>query len=301
MNKTTAFTSYKNRCKNRAYRSPASIPEYLHRLGLRLLWHYPMAQVFDILTDYQEYLTAEKEQEADPDRLFQKFGSPEAVTKELLTENRSEKPYPYLMPFLWSALLLLFLWEAMHQDGLSPVLLCLACFALFGLIRGREHMAIARRFPAGQFPASRIILTHMLVIVMIAVKEGIMRYACAHAENLPVKIFHMYTDRLINALFSLFVLSLLLTAGVMLVKSAFSSIRHFPAAVHAAGAAVSTAKTLQTLKSMDLNQTAHEILFYPLICYGTALVIALCFTVLLRPGKPEKHYTQRGACHGCTD
>ena len=117
MNKTTAFTSYKNRCKNRAYRSPASIPEYLHRLGLRLLWHYPMAQVLDILTDYQEYLTAEKEQEADPDRLFQKFGSPEAVTKELLTENRSEKPYPYLMPFLWGALLLLFLWEAMQGWG----------------------------------------------------------------------------------------------------------------------------------------------------------------------------------------
>lgn len=302
MNPNTFLTTSKNRCREKMQKSPSSIPEYLHHLGARLLWHFPMAQVLDILEDYQEYLTAEKEQGIENDRLFQKFGSPEAVTKTLLSENRSEKPYIYLKTFLWGALSILFLWESLYQDSLSPIFLCLACFTLFELIHGREHMTIARRFKDGHFPAGRILLTHILIIAMITVKETVMWYAYTHTTDIPVKIFHINTGELVSSLFSLFELLLLLTAGIMLVNAIFTSIRYFPAAIHAMGAAVSMIRTSQILVSMDLTgPITRDIFFYTILCYGAVLLLALCFTVSLRFGKPEERYTKRGACHGCAD
>lgn len=302
MNIQTILNTSRNRNEEKIQKIPSSIPEYLHNLGIRLLWHFPMAQVLDILDDYQEYLATEKEQGTENDRLLQKFGSPKAVTKALLSENRSGKPYLYLKPFLWGVLFVLFLRESLYQDRLAPLFLCLACLALFELIHGREHMAIARRFNAGHFSAGRVLLSHALIFAVIAGKETIMWYACTHTAALPAKLFHLDIGELIGALFSLFELLLLLITGIMLAKSAFASIRYYPATLHAMGAAVSAARTSQLLCSVDLtSEISREILFYPILCYAASLILALCFAALLRTAKAADLYPKRGACHGCTD
>lgn len=302
MNPTNIINPCKKWLKDKIHHSPSTVPEYLHSLGVRLIWHFPMEQVFDILADYQEYLTTENEQEPENDHLFQRFGSPDTVTKTLLSENRPGKAYIYLKPFLWGILLFLSLWEALYQDGLAPVFLFLACFALFGLIHGREYRRLERRFPSGRLSMGRIVLAHILILAAITAKERGMRYICVHATALPARIFSIHAGTFISSFLSFAELLFLLAAGIMLVNAVFSSIRCFPAAIHAMGAAVSAAKTSQLLKSTDLYaQIPGELLSSPLLCYAAALILALCFTAFLGPHSPAVGRTKRGACHGRAD
>ncbi len=289
------FNPCKKWLKNKLHQSPSTVPEYLHSLGVRLLWHFPMEQVFDILTDYQEYLTAGNNQGTETDRLFQRFGSPDTVTRTLLTENQPRNPYLYLKPLLWGILLFPALWETLYQDRLAPVFLCLTCFALFGLIHGWEYRRLGHRFPSGHLSMGRIVLVHLLILAVIIAKERGMWYICIHAAALPAKIYSIHIGTFISSFLYFAELLFLLATGIMLVNSVFSSIRYFPAAIHAMGASVATVKTLQLLKSTDLSaQIPKEILFSPLLCYAAALILSLCFTAFLRPHSPAGGHTKRG-------
>ena len=298
MNPTILYDSCKKWLKRKLYPSPSSIPEYLHSLGVESLWHYPARQVIDILTDYQEYLTAEKEQGADDDSLFQRFGSPDTVIKELLSENPSGKHDVYRALILWGALFIFSFWEAIYLDNLPPDFQCLGFLALFGLIRGRESLAVERIFPGRQFHTGRTVLMHMLIAAMTAAIESFTWYAFTCARPFPPKIFHIFTGSLFSAAFSLFSLSFLLITGIMLAKSVSCSIRYFPVAIHAAGGAVCTIKTSFILSRLDLSAGGMYELYSSLLCYGTALMLSLasslCFTALQRPESSAGQYKKGG-------
>lgn len=271
---------------------------YLDALGKCLLRWFPAGQVREILADYREQFELGLERGKSEAALAEELGRPEAAARDLLAaEDPLLRRSARRRDILWTVLLLPAAWVLVGMflqfeygqvwllwPGLAPVFLALGSAAVFALLRGPGRAEIEGQFPPeqGEAPVWASLLP-AAVMVLTAVGFGYILMCKSWYEDGGITPAAMTAICFIEL--SVLLLSVLLVWTLS--RSSSRSIRYFPAAVQAAGAAMGCLKTGTTVRHLYLDAPLpfgafiRYILeaFFP---YLISLALAAAFAVVIR-------------------
>lgn len=221
---------------------------WLEKLGRRLVWYFPTAQVKEILSDYGERFDEGHDRSKTEAEIIQALGTPAEAMALLLEEEPSARMSGLRQTGLWAAALALccaFLWVCL-MDSTSLGLLWTGVFlglpltasALFLLIRGPARAAVDG-LHGGVSPAAVWVVPAALTLAIAAEK--------AVLYIVSIRVFSKLSAEELDRIGrSLRYGNGLFWAGIMLVlallelwllfRSASASIRYFPGVVHTFGA-----------------------------------------------------------------
>lgn len=274
---------------------------YLSRLGRRLLWYFPMQQVEEILEDYQGHFSLGREHGSTDGDMIAALGSPEAVAKDILREMPEGYAYLVRHTIRWGLLLLfagflLFLrytgagwafFQNTAEETGSCVLLLLSTAAMFALLRGREMAAVEGRFLQTSLRPG-IIAAYILPAGAAAALEALLQYLLTAFVNGSLTAAPGTVGSICNVALHAASLVAILTAAWCLWRSCGTSVRYFPAAVHAAGALLFVREIERVLHSMDVAEgttttAVSRLLTWPaLLPYFIAVFAAVVLVKYIR-------------------
>ena len=281
---------------------------WLHRLGKSLLRWFPAAQVREILEDYREQFELGAERGKSDSELIARMGRPEAVVRDLIQETPGARLYRrrtlrWALPlalgtwlllrifctYTWGNTGLLYHWYAPQMAALA---LPLAAVPLFALVHGRGQSLLEARFPAERRPTLWVFLAPLAVAALTAGGGAyLIRRAASYYQTIPNP----------PAGFSVadFMAFSVLLPAVLLVwtlsRCISSSIRYFPAAVHAAGSMAYVLCAGIFLRGMDVEYAAVR---WPaairgyllnLLPYAAGVLLALAFQWMIRRSGAERN------------
>lgn len=269
---------------------------YLNRLGRTLLRYFPIGQVDELLEDYQEHFSLGRERGGMDGELIAALGTPEAVTKEILKEMPEGWLYLIRHTIRWGLLLLfagflLFLrytgagwafFQNTAEETGSCVLLLLSTAAMFALLRGREMAAVEGRFLQTSLRPG-IIAAYILPAGAAAALEALLQYLLTAFVNGSLTAAPGTVGSICNVALHAASLVAILTAAWCLWRSCGTSVRYFPAAVHAAGALLFVREIERVLHSMDVAEgttttaVSRQLVWEPLAAYCLGFFLALLF------------------------
>lgn len=261
---------------------------WLDRLGKRLVWYFPVLQVREILSDYQEQFETGQDRGRTEAELIDSMGTPEEVLNQLLEEEPTAKMNWLRTNGVWGAALALCLaalWVSF--SFVSSLLLwagsCvfLAAFGavLFQLLRGPARVRLEQDFPPEQTasPVPAYCLPFVLTLVFEAVEQILL--ALALAGRLPADIGGVIIGEL-NTWFILAIETPLALLAVWLLFRSFTcSIRYFPGVIHTVGAIGTTFFTYVYFHSTIVTSVLPPSinLLLRLLPYFVGLAIARAF------------------------
>lgn len=286
---------------------------WLDRLGRRLVWYFPAAQVMDILSDYREQFDEGHARCKTEPEIIQALGSPEEAAALLLEEEPAAKFACLRTSGLWgaaSALCLGFLWVFLWAPPywLASFLLLIAFGStLFQLLRGPARIAVETILPAGKPPSPALIyyipaaLTAAVFMEQVAVRLVSMYLASQWQAGIDTDSLERLGSilRYGNALFMYGCGLLLALLGVWaLYRSIRTSIRYFPGFLHAAGGGIAILAMLMYFTSTYIvdNVVLAMWLSLPLrsLPYFAGLVVARMFQKWVDGRRPLPRFFQSG-------
>ena len=228
--------------------------------------------------------------------LIAALGTPEAVTKEILKEMPEGWLYLIRHTIRWGLLLLfagflLFLrytgagwafFQNTAEETGSCVLLLLSTAAMFALLRGREMAAVEGRFLQTSLRPG-IIAAYILPAGAAAALEALLQYLLTAFVNGSLTAAPGTVGSICNVALHAASLVAILTAAWCLWRSCGTSVRYFPAAVHAAGALLFVREIERVLHSMDVAEgttttaVSRQLVWEPLAAYCLGFFLALLF------------------------
>ena len=266
---------------------------YLNRLGRTLLRYFPIGQVEELLEDYQEHFSLGRERGGMDGELIAALGTPEAVTKEILKEMPEGWLYLIRHSIRWGLLLLfagflLFLrytgagwafFQNTAEETGSCVLLLLSTAAMFALLRGREMAAVEGRFLQTSLRPG-IIAAYILPAGAAAATAAMVQHLLATADSIEIAAVGLLCSAVLDA----GSLVTVLTVIWGLWRSYGTSIRYFPATVHAVGALLFIRQIERFIRSMDMVSEVYlekfisrQLVWEPLAAYCLGIFLALLF------------------------
>lgn len=271
--------------------------DYLDRLGKCLLRVFPAGQVCEVLEDYREQFELGLERGRTESALAEELGRPEAVARDVAAESPLLRRAARRRNALWTLLLLPAAWVMLGMflrfeygdmwllwPDLAPAFLALGAVAMFALLRGPDRARVEARFPPerGGVPAWAFALPLADLAVEAAGLWYILRGDSWYADSgvTPTAMAAIcFTEASVLLLAALLVWTLS--------RSFSRSVRYFPAAVQAAGAAMSSLKLVTAVRHTDLSggsPTAADCalsLLIGLFPYLASLALAAVFGAVL--------------------
>lgn len=270
---------------------------WLDELGRRLVWYFPVAQVRDILSDYQEQFEAGHDHCKTESEIIQNLGTPEEAAALLLEEEPSAKVNCLRHCAIWGAALVVcccFLWVCLStvSYGLFWVgvvsFIPIAASALFWLVRGPARVTLEDHFPAEKrvSPVLVYYVPAALTLVCLIERIGLTMYSSHiasqfQANQMSEEAFRQAAEviGIGNSLFLvgfLWLLVLLLAWVIFLCVKA--SVRYFSGVIHTFGTLGTVFFTLTYYSSMNFSLWNPLIdLLFSLLPYGVGLATALVF------------------------
>lgn len=227
----------------------ATRQDWLDRLGKRLVWYFPILQVREILSDYQEQFETGQDRGRTEAELIESMGTPEEVLNQLLEEEPTAKMNCLRTNGVWAAALALclaFLWVCFHMYSIfflwCGLCIFLAAFGavLFQLLRGPARVRLEQDFPPEQTasPVPVYCLPFALTLVFEVVEQILA--ALSGAGRLPVYIGGVIIG-VLNTWFILGIEAVLAVLAIwLLFRSITTSIRYFSGVIHTVGAGGTT-------------------------------------------------------------
>jgi len=275
---------------------------YLNCLGRKLLRYFPIRQVEEMLEDYQEHFSLGRERGSADVDMIAALGTPEAVTAAILKEMPEGRAY-YLHRIIgWGAVLLfvcccfllrytyigqILAYSAYEELG-TCFLMALGTAASFMLLRGKEQTAVEGRLLQTS-PRPRIVAYILPVAVAVGI-EALMQYLLFAAAHGWLADIAAEVGSICNTVINIGSLVTILTAIWSLRRSYSTSIRCFPAAVHAVGALLFVRHIERFLHSMDvaaatsIETTSRMLIWQPLRYYCFGVFLTLLFWYGIRRG-----------------
>lgn len=276
---------------------------WLDALGRRLVWSFPVAQVREILSDYQEQFDAGQEHGRTDAEIIQSLGTPAEAAMGLLEEEPSAKMAGLRQTGLWAAALALccgFLWInlSVYAFQVGAVLfLPLASSVLFLLLRGGARVELERRFPNGRTvsPVLGYYVPFGLVLVFEAAEQILQ--LLSRIGRLPEQVGPYFVGE-VNTIFILALEAVLVALlAVSLWRSTAVSIRYFPGVIHifGAGSAAFFVYLYHMTAFLEAPWSPQEALVMALLPYGVGLAAALAFQRWVDGRKPLPRLFRDGA------
>lgn len=281
--------------------------DFLLCLGRSLLPYFPLAQVQEILLDYQEYLAAGQERGSTEEALLKSMDAPEHIARTIWEESLNRSSFRFRKQALgWIQLLaatLLFFYFASrfhpHPLYITAILLSLSAAALscFGLLHGWERIALEQQFgPAPRrsrpfwlilflFPAAAVALTELLMQKLIRLPSG----------SIPAHIAGISTGTLCDQIFLILMSFTALLALWTLFRTWKESTRYYIGFIPACGAFLSLQDMRSLLHNMDLvsSRMIQNAFFYSLFFYLASLVVTLLIAAFLTRQKKRAAFEQK--------
>ncbi len=258
---------------------------YLNRLGKKLLLFFPTGQVLEILEDYQERFSLGREQGNTEESLIAALGSPEDAAADALRES-GQLSYCVRHTVRWGILLLLacgclYLRKSYIDFWVytgTYLFLLLGAVSLFILLHGRGRAAVENRFPSrnGRLTAAMYLPPLLLLVIL----EALAQYFTAAGAKRPDFLNAGQVGPLFALLLDSAWIVLALLLAWILWKTCKDSVRYYPAAVCALGAALSIWELERFIHRMDIDyipQQQHIQLAVCLLPYGISILLALLF------------------------
>ena len=272
-----------------------SEPLLLNRLGNYLLLYFPLRQVCEILEDYQEYLSLEKER-GNFERLTLELENPRTITQELLKETPQGEGLRRFRTWTagWGLLAAITLYLYISPLRFSYISARLPLFALFvlsvfSLIHGRARFVLEQRLNVSISFGRCYWFSQLLIPLPVLLTESVMqRLLALPAGAIPFTIGKWPIGIVINSVLCLFIFLLCLILLWMLLQTFTRSIRYYPAAIHSLGAILFLLDMRFFLHRMDLNlytnAALHQELMLPLWLYGAGILLAGVSAFFLKKG-----------------
>lgn len=217
---------------------------YLNRLGKKLLLFFPAGQVLEILEDYQEHFSLGREQGNTEESLIAALGSPEDAAADTLRES-GQLSYCVRHTVRWGILLLLACGCLCLRKSYidfwvytgTYLFLLLGTVSLFILLHGRGRAAVENRFPGrtGRLTAAMYLPPLLLLVIL----ETLAQYFTAAGAKRPDFLNAGQVGQFFALLLDSAWIILALLLAWILWKTCKDSVRYYPAAVCALGAALS--------------------------------------------------------------
>ncbi len=276
---------------------------WLEKLARRLMWTFPVAQVKDILADYQEQFDAGRSHGRTEAEMIQALGTPEEASALLLEEEPSARMDSLRQTVLWGAALSLCcsgLWLGLLRSIIHAASLLFFLFlpltvsALFLLLRGPARVTLEERFSPERTvsPVGAYYVPATLIVVYEGVEQLLL--VLGRAGLLPDHIGPFVMAE-INTYF-LIAVELVLIALLLwlLVRSLTVSIRYFPGVIHTFGAGSSLFFTYTFFISCHIGTFSSVSigLLLALLPYCAGLVTALAFQRWVDRRRPLPRFFQ---------
>jgi len=265
---------------------------YLNRLGRTLLRYFPIGQVDELLEDYQEHFSLGRERGGTDMDQITALGTPEAVTAAILKEMPEGRSYCLRRTAIWGAVFLFacccllmrytyighILFHRVFADLGTCFLMTLGTAAAFMLLRGRELAVVEGRFLQPSLRPG--IAAYMLPAGAAAATAAMVQHLLATADSIEIAAVGLLCSAVLDA----GSLVTILTAIWGLWRSYGTSIRYFPAAVHAVGALLFIRQIERFIRSMDMVSEVYlekfisrQLVWEPLAAYCLGFFLALLF------------------------
>lgn len=257
---------------------------YLCAFGRLLLLFFPLDQVLEILSDYEELFSAEKEQGAPLETSIRGARSPWTAVQTLLDEFPQGKRYFLKWTGFWTLALLSSVCFLLFMENGWFAFTALVLLSLFGLIHGWQVRKVERMFWAGQQPGKRWLLIHMLLFVLVVGMEAVIQYLLGILHTLPSSALYPI-GRNMDRGYTIFQIAILALFLWMLKKTASSSILYYLGAVHAFGALLFIWTVKNVWRGMDLTigpGAGRQDMMICLMEYGNCLCLAFVLAVSLK-------------------
>lgn len=263
-------------CKTEKGCTISSKQEYLHWLGKYLLLFFPVKQVLEILSDYQEYVSEEEEKESMENTIKQ-WGTPRHALKILLEENPQTKRYFYQCFAFWGAAICLsFIFGAYVRKDIFLSLLLLPAF-IFCFLHGREQLIIENYLLIKADNPKRTFAVYLFLTVLCVLLEAEIQCFIKNIEKMPAHLGGIPIGFVIDREYAFFQFIILLLIIWMIKKTVTVSVQYLPDIIYALGVLLFIADVRNCLHRVNLLTTVSlrkEFLF-PVIYCGIGLGIAV--------------------------
>lgn len=266
--------------------------EYLHRLGKCLLLFFPVKQVLEILSDYQEYVSAGKEEES-MEHMVKQWGTPGHVLRALLEESPEAKRYFYKWLAFWGISMLLSLTVLLFVS--QDIFLILIPVFVFGFLHGQGQLIIENHLLIKTDCSKRIFAAYVFLTLIVVLLEARIQYLVKNPDRVSSHIGRIPMGFVIDGEYVFFQFIILLLIVWMIKKAAALSIRYLPDVAYALGVMLFTVNVRNCLHSMNILMTEEvqmEFLF-PVIYCGIGLGIAAAFKLYLSLMGRRRLWTHR--------
>lgn len=257
----------------------SSKQEYLHWLGKYLLMFFPVNQVLEILSDYEEYLSPQdglKKEEESMEDIVRQWGTPRHVLNVLLEENPQAKGYFYKWSVFWGAAMLLsfgLLFYVMQDLFLSLVLFPVFVFCF---LHGRDQIRIEKYLSIKIHSPEKIFAVCLFLTATVLLLEGEIQYFINNIEEIPDYIGGIPIGLAIDREFAFFQFIILLLIVWMIKKAVTDFILYLSDTIYALGTMAFIAGIRNCLHNMNILMTEEirmEFLF-PVVYFGIGMAIA---------------------------
>lgn len=265
---------------------------YLNHLGKALLCYFPLAQVREILGDYQEHFSLGRERHGTDEAMIAALGSPETVASDLLREMPEGRSYLCRHTVRWGVLFLLACASLILRYSTIDALqqfaayffLLLGSFSAFELLHGPGRAEVEGSFlhPAPRFNICLYLVPVLVVLGLEAVVQWLFQ---GMLGNVPYLSFGDQLARQTGLAIEVSQLCLTVLLFWSLWRVCTMSVRYFPAVIHTVGALLALREILGLLHSMDISYGLEEcprLFALCLLPYAAGILLAVLFRLYIR-------------------